>query len=299
MAAPFFSDRLAEAIAGRDAPCVVGLDPRTDMLPEFTKRPASGARCLEPEAAAVVEWGAAIIEAVAPIVPVVKPQSAFYERLGPDGYRALARTIRTAQDAGLLVVLDVKRADIGSTAEAYAETVFSAERLAADAATVVHYFGTEGVQPFLQYLDDGKGVFIVTHSSNHSAVDTQDVLLADGSPYYHLVGRLAAEWGACHIGDCGYGSVGAVVGGTFPGQIATLRGLFPTLPFLIPGYGQQGAAPEDVAAGFGASPGGAIVSASRSIYSLSPGQKGITRDEFVAIVAGRTATMAREVLAVA
>jgi orotidine-5'-phosphate decarboxylase len=289
----FFADRLSAAVAQR-GPAVVGLDPRIDQLPAFARESGGTGPRLEPDAEAVVSWGLAVIEAVGSIVPVVKPQSAFYERLGPDGYRALATTIRAAHDAGLLVVLDVKRADIGSTAEAYAETALSPRLLDADAATIGHYFGTDGAAPFLQYLDAGKGIFVVTHSSNPSSVETQDVELASGSPYYTAVAQLASTWGAGHIGASGYSSVGAVVGGTFPGQIADLRDGFPSLPFLIPGYGAQGAKAADVAAGFGSTPGGAIVSASRSIYSLDDAGRDITRSEFIALVANRARTMARE-----
>jgi orotidine-5'-phosphate decarboxylase len=293
-----FADRLSAAIALRDAPCAVGLDPRVDQLPRFTRQPATGRQRLDVDADAVVAWGRAVIEAVAPIVPAVKPQSAFYERLGADGYRALATTIRAAHEAGLLVILDVKRADIGSTAEAYAETALSADLLDADAVTIGHYFGTDGAAPFLRYLDAGKGIFVVTHSSNPSSVETQDVLLADGSSYYHSVAQLASEWGAGHLGAFGYSSVGAVVGGTFPGQVAELRAGFPALPFLIPGYGAQGAKPEDVAAGFGSTPGGAIVSASRSIYRLDDSQRNLSRDEFISIVTGRARDMADELASV-
>jgi orotidine-5'-phosphate decarboxylase len=299
MAVELFADRLAEAVGRLNAPCAVGLDPRIDNLPQFTRKPSIAGSALEPTAAAIVEWGAAVIEAVAPIVPVVKPQSAFYERLGADGYRALEQTIRLAQAAGLLVLLDVKRADIGSTAEAYAETVFSDGLLGADAATVLHYFGDEGLQPFLRYLKRGKGVFVIAHTSNPSAAETQDLLTANGAPYYRLVCELAKRWGAGHIGTSGYSSVGVVMGGTYPEQIGDMRKAFPAMPFLIPGYGQQGATREHVAAGLTKTPGGALVSASRSIYRLSSEQAVLDRDEFISIVRGRSTAMVQDVVAVA
>ena len=242
----------------------------------------------------MVAWGEAVIEAVTDIVPMIKPQSAFYEALGADGYRALDLTIRTAKNAGLLALLDAKRGDIGSTAEAYAEAGLSSHRLDADAMTVNPYFGVDGISPFLQHVAAGKGIFIVVHSSNPSAASTQDVTLADGSQYFARIAALVAEWGAQSIGDTGYSSVGAIVGATFPDQLASLRRGYPTVPILIPGYGTQGGRPEDVVHGFGATPGGAIVSASRSMYEL-PGGGGLTRGEFVDLVEGRARSMVQAI----
>src|SRR5438309_246177 len=139
-----FADQLAQRVGALEAPCVVGLDPRSESLPEFARQ--ARAAKLGPRAAAVVAWTEAVIEAVAPVVPMVKPQGAFYEALGSDGYAALKQTIDCAQAAGLLVLLDIKRADIGSTAAAYAEAAFAADNLAADAVTLVHYFGSEGIE---------------------------------------------------------------------------------------------------------------------------------------------------------
>lgn len=294
MASDLFVDRLANRVAALDAPCVAGLDPRPAQLPAFARR--GGARGLAADAAAVLIWNEAVIEAVAPIVPMVKPQSAFYEALGADGVRVLRETIRCAKEAGLLVLLDAKRADIGSTAEAYARAAFAPDLLDADALTVLHYFGREGMDPFLRYAcEEGRGLFVVVHSSNPSAGLLQEADLADGNRYYELVGEAVVEWGADCVGKCGYSSVGAVIGATYPEQLQAARERFPALPLLIPGYGAQGGTAEDVRAALsGGGPGGAVVAASRSIYGLSEDEQELSRSDLVDLVAARARAMASE-----
>lgn len=293
-----FADRLASRVEALDAPCVVGLDPRPVQLPAFARR--SLARGLDADAAAVLAWNEAVVEAVAPIVPMVKPQSAFYEALGPDGIRILGETIRCAKAADLLVLLDAKRADIGSTAEAYARTAFTPDLLDADALTVLHYFGREGMDPFLRYArEEGRGLFVVVHSSNPSAGPLQETELADGNRYYELVGEAVVEWGADCVGKCGYSSVGAVIGATYPEQLQAARERFPGLPLLIPGYGAQGGTAENVRGVLsGGSAGGAVVAASRSIYGLSENEQELSRSDLVDLVAERARAMASELQSV-
>ncbi|HET9677462.1 MAG TPA: orotidine-5'-phosphate decarboxylase, partial [Solirubrobacterales bacterium] len=199
-------------------------------------------------------------------------------------------------EAGLLVLLDAKRADIGSTAEAYARTAFAPDLLDADALTVLHYFGREGMDPFLRYArEEGRGLFVVVHSSNPSAGPLQETELADGNRYYELVGEAVVEWGADCMGQCGYSSVGAVIGATYPEQLEAARERFPRLPLLIPGYGAQGGTAEDVRAALsGGGPGGAVVAASRSIYGLSEDEQELSRSDLVDLVAARARAMASE-----
>lgn len=289
-----FGDRLSRRVRELDAPCVVGLDPRVAQLPDFAR--AEGDDGLAPDAAAVLAWNRAVIEAVAPLVPMVKPQSAFYEVLGPDGFEVLRKTVRLAREAGLLVLLDAKRSDIGSTAEAYARTAFDQELLGADAMTVLHYFGAEGLAPFLRYVrEEGRGLFVIVHSSNQSAGPVQDVELAGGGRYYELVASQVTSWGADCVGtESGYSSVGAVVGATFPEQLREVREDYPTLPLLIPGYGHQGGTAADVAPALAGRPGGAVVAASRSIYGLDQAEARLARDELVKLVAERTSRMVSE-----
>jgi orotidine-5'-phosphate decarboxylase len=294
MATEFFADRLATRVGALEAPCVVGLDPRLTQLPAFARRASN--RGLDADAAAVLAWNEAVIEAVAPVVPMVKPQSAFYEVLGPDGIRVLRETIRSAKEAGLLVLLDAKRADIGSTAEAYARTSFSADLLNADALTVLHYFGREGLDPFLRYAqEEGRGLFVVVHSSNPSAGPLQEAELADERRYYELVAEAVVEWGSDCMGQCGYSSVGAVMGATYPEQLQAARKQFPSLPLLIPGYGAQGGTADDVRGALNTdTPGGAVVAASRSIYGLSETEVDLSRVDLVDLVRGRADAMVAE-----
>lgn len=286
-----FSDRLANRIIKLGAPCVVGLDPRVEQLPKFAKAASKASPMAD--GGAVLAWNEAVIEAVAPIVPMVKPQSAFYEALGVDGFRILRETIRCAQDAGLLVLLDAKRSDIGSTAAAYARTAFSKELLGADALTVLHYFGTEGLEPFMRYVrEEGHGLFVVVHSSNASAGPLQDTELSGGGRYYELVAETVSAWGADCMGDTSaYSSVGAVMGATYPEQLADVRERFPSLLLLIPGYGHQGGSATDVQAALEGRPGGAVVAASRSIYGLDEDEAELSRSELVDLVAKRSRSM--------
>lgn len=292
-----FIDRLASKVAQLDAPCVIGLDPRPAQLPEYATSKSLGR--LTDDAAAVLTWNEAVIEAIAPLAPMVKPQSAFYEALGSDGFDVLRETIRCAQSAGLLVLLDVKRADIGDTAQAYARCAFASELLGADAVTAVHYFGQEGLEPFLRYArDEGRGVYVVVHSSNPSASRVQDVELHGGSQYFDLVAECVADWGAdCRGHNSTLSSVGAVMGATYPQQLAEVRLRHPTIPLLIPGYGHQGGKASDLADALRAEPGGTLVSASRSIYSVGDQERGMSRRDLVEVVASRAEKMIRDLRA--
>jgi len=182
----------------------------------------------------------------------VKPQSAFFEAHGWQGVRAFQSVCGHAREAGLLVIADVKRGDIGSTAQAYVDAV----RPYADAATVNPYLGTDGVQPFLDACRDGFGIFVLVKTSNPGSHDLQDALLADGRRVWELVAEHVERWGR------DVPSVGAVIGATYPEELATARRLLPRATFLLPGVGAQGATAADCAPAF---PGLALVSASRSV----------------------------------
>ncbi|GIX48848.1 MAG: orotidine 5'-phosphate decarboxylase [Candidatus Tectimicrobiota bacterium] len=279
-----FADRLCAAVAQKGSPVVVGLDPRLDALPEPVLAAARRAVATPLAAAAEALWqfNRAIIDAVHDLVPAVKPQLAFYERYGLAGLEAFVRTVRYARQAGLLVIADAKRNDIGTTAEAYADAFLGEAAVlggvcpsdfAADALTVNPYLGSEGVLPFVRRAQHyGKGVFVLVRTSNPSAAELQD-LPVDGCPLYEHVGRLVAAWGEALRGACGYSLVGAVVGATYPRQAARLRELMPHTLFLLPGYGAQGATAADVVACFDARGQGALVNAARSLlfaYRAAP-----------------------------
>jgi orotidine-5'-phosphate decarboxylase len=255
VAVTHFADRLVDLVEHRQTQLVVGLDPVPGRLPD-----AVGGD--------IRAFCEGIVDAVAEHVVAVKPQSAFFEALGPDGVRTFFEVCAYARDAGLLVIADVKRGDIGSTAAAYA----AAYGRVADAVTVNPYLGRDSLQPFVDVCrSEGTGMFCLVKTSNPGSADVQDVRLADGNVLWEHVARLVGEMGEGLVGERGLSSVGAVVGATFPAEIAAARSLLPRAPFLLPGIGAQGGAPRDVASAFAAGPAGGLVSASRSVIYASAG----------------------------
>jgi orotidine-5'-phosphate decarboxylase len=257
VAVTHFSDRLAEAVERKQSQLVVGLDPVVDRLPA--------------ELGGDVErFCEGIVEAVAAAAVAVKPQAAFFEALGAEGARIFRRVCAFAHDAGLLVIADVKRGDIGSTARAYAEAY---RPPLADAVTVSPYLGRDSLEPFLEICrSSGGGVFCLVKTSNPGSADVQDALLADGRRVWEHVAGLLHQWGETLVGECGLSSLGAVVGATFPREVAEARALLPRGVILLPGIGAQGGAPRAVAAAFAAGPASALVSASRSVIYASSGR---------------------------
>jgi orotidine-5'-phosphate decarboxylase len=260
-----FADRLHAAVVQHANPVLVGLDPRADLLPPAL---LSGAAPHGPDelAGAYRRFCRAIIDVVAPCVPAVKPQAAFFEELGPPGMAALADVIRYAQERGLLVILDGKRNDIGSTAGAYARGLLGpGSPWRADALTVSPYLGDDSVRPFIDVASQrGCGLFVLVKTSNPGGRMFQD-LVADGRPIYRHVAAYVESQAAQTQGACGYGLSGAVVGATYPEQLAELRAEMPHAWLLVPGYGSQGGTAKDVAAAFDSRGAGAIVNNSRGI----------------------------------
>jgi len=220
-----------------------------------------------PEGLGVVEFCRGIVDAVAEIAVAVKPQAAFFEAQGADGWAAFVEVCGYARDAGLLVIADAKRGDVPSTARAYA----AAFAPLADAVTVNPYLGRDSLEPFFER--EGLGVFVLVKTSNPSSVDLQDLPLADGRPVWQHVAGLVDGWGADRIGESGLSSVGAVVGATFPQEVAEARRLLPRSVLLLPGVGAQGARAEDLAEAFTVGPAGALVSASRSVLYADRGER--------------------------
>ena len=206
-----------------------------------------------------------------------KFNSAFFEALGPGGPALLYRLMAWSTRFGLLIIVDAKRGDVGSTARAYANAMFSqyaeGPMRPPDAVTVSPWLGSDGVQPFVdQARELGRGVFVLVRTSNPSAAELQDLMTADGRPIYRHVAELVSAWGGDQIGESGYSSVGAVVGATWPEQLAELRQVMPHTPFLVPGYGAQGGGAEDVVGAFDDKGLGAIVNSSRGIIYASSGR---------------------------
>ena len=271
MSTPYVS-RLHAAIRRTGAPVVVGLDPRFDWLPPDVLASARQQHedAVAVAAAAFEEFCVRLIDVAAQLVPAVKPQAAFFEEYGPDGCLALARVIRYARQSGLMVICDAKRGDIGSTAEAYARAYLAGEdpRAAiwqADALTVNPYLGSDTLDPFIKVAAErGGGVYVLVRTSNPGAGAFQD-RQTDGVPLYRCVAEMVEELSGELVAADGYGPVGAVVGATYPQELAELRQAMPHVPLLVPGYGSQGGAAADVAAAFDAQGLGAIVNNSRGI----------------------------------
>jgi orotidine-5'-phosphate decarboxylase len=262
-----FADRLADAVERKRSQLVVGLDPRLDLLPVELRGEAVLGRA---EAAhAYARFCCGIVDAVAPHVVAVKPQAAFFEELGGDGMAALERVCGYARSAGLLVIADGKRGDIGSTARAYASAYLEPrddDPPLADALTVNTYLGGDSIEPFLQACRlHGAGIFCLVRTSNSGAADVQELVLSDGRRVWQQVAELVGEWGAELTGERGLSSVGAVVGATVPRAVAEARRLLPRAVLLLPGVGAQGAGPADVARAFTSGPASALVTASRSV----------------------------------
>lgn len=262
-----FSDRLAAAIRKTGNPVCVGLDPRAEQLPMGVKFDADH-RGNGAIADAYSLFCRGVIDVVADMVPIIKPQAAFFEQLGPAGCQALADVVHYARSKNLLVLIDGKRNDIGSTAEAYADGYLGTDRISpwgGDALTVSPYLGDDSLTPFVKVCRKrSAGLFVLVKTSNAGGGMFQD-LVANGKPIYRHVGDYVEQLAVETLGQCGYGSVGAVVGATYPKQQEELRAAMPHTWFLVPGYGSQGATAADVATAFDANGLGAIVNNSRGI----------------------------------
>jgi len=264
-----YADRLQAAVDAKGNACLVGLDPHLDLLPAEFESARDTGRPRAERAAALADFACEVIDVVADRVPAVKPQSAFFEVFGSDGVRAWERVVAAARAAGLIVIGDVKRGDIASTAAAYARAFLDPAAAGAehvcDAVTINPYLGADSVTPFLAACRAfDAGVYVLVRTSNPGSADFQ----RHGEPELsHLVARRVHEWGAELVGECGLSSVGAVVGATHARELRSFREAMPRTPFLLPGFGAQGAGAAELVDAFlpPPSPGGAIVNSSRGI----------------------------------
>ncbi len=264
-----FSDRLADAIKQFRNPVVVGLDPRFEQLPPDLAGPETADADQRSQAYSV--FCREIVDVVAGLVPAVKPQMAFFEALGPPGMQALAEVIRYARDQGLIVILDGKRNDIGSTALAYAHAYLGADSpWGADALTVSPYLGDDSLTPFVRAAQENHaGIFVLVKTSNPGGKTFQDQSV-DGQPLYRLAGQLVDSLNQdspdqIRLSRDGYGPIGAVVGATYPEQLEELRAAMPHTWFLVPGFGAQGGSAQSVRHAFDDRGLGAVVNNSRGI----------------------------------
>ncbi|MHB8971454.1 MAG: orotidine-5'-phosphate decarboxylase [Pirellulaceae bacterium] len=263
-----FAERLAAAVKRCGNPVMVGLDPRLESLPARL-RAGLHAQDYAQVAHAYTLFCRDVIDVVAPLVSVVKPQAAFFEQLGPAGMSALADVIAYASGEGLLVVIDGKRNDIGTTATAYAEAYLGPCPRSAwggDALTVSPYLGADSLEPFFELAEQREaGVFVLVKTSNPGGGLFQDLKFENGQALYQRVAEFVQQAAERTCGPCGYGAVGAVVGATYPEQLAELRRAMPNTWFLVPGYGAQGAGARDVRDAFAQDGLGAVVNNSRGI----------------------------------
>ena len=269
-------DVLLERIDALRNPTVVGLDPTLEMIPAYLREEKFAELGKTPEAVAemFLAFNEGIMKAVQGIVPAVKPQIAFYERYGMAGLAAYEKTCAMAQEMGFVVIGDIKRGDIGSTAAAYAAhiggTEIEGERFDLwheDYVTVNPYLGVDGIKPFVDECNkQKKGIFVLVKTSNPSSSQLQD-LIVDGKPIYLHMAALVEEWGQEAMGEKGYSRVGAVIGATHREQGAAARAAMPHTFFLVPGYGAQGGTAEDIRGFFDKDGRGCIVNSSRGIIA--------------------------------
>ena len=265
-------DQLIEKIKIMKNPTVIGLDPRYEMLPKCVKEKYP--KTLEGVGQAIIEYNKELIDAIYDIIPAIKPQIAFYEMYGIPGMQAFKVTCEYAKQKGMFVIADIKRGDIGSTAQGYSNAYLGKTKIEEneqslydiDFVTVNPYMGTDCVKPF---IDDckkyNKGLFILVKTSNPSSGELQDEKLENGEEVYTRVAKYVEKWGEELRGEYNYSSISAVVGATYPEQLKELRKIAPHTFFLIPGYGAQGGKPQDIALGFDKNGLGGIVNASRSL----------------------------------
>ena len=268
--AQLFIDRLIAQIQQKDTPCIVGLDPALERMPTkwLQEREINEQSSLEEKAEATYQYNLMVLDAIADLVPAVKPQSAYYELFGSAGIIALEKTVRAARDRDLLVVLDVKRGDIASTATAYAKSYLPREParpLEADAITIVPYLGKDCLDPFFEEaIKWGKGIFVCVKTSNPGASIVQEQKI-DNRYLYEIIADLIKPASDKSIGTSGYSGIGAVVGATYPEAAYKLRQQLPNSIFLVPGVGAQGGGQEGIKACFNSDGLGAVISSSRAI----------------------------------
>ena len=253
-------DRLIEQIQFKQNPCIVGIDPDWKKIPACFKTEALPAESIS-------QWAMEIIDCLADIVPAIKPQMAFFEVFGSNGLRAFEQITAYAHHCGLLVIDDSKRNDIGNTAQAYAFAHLAPDGpINADFMTVSPFLGPDSLQPFVEAAHRwGKGLFILTKTSNPGSSELSDSIHPSGQKLSHWLSHYITSAGCNLYGSHGYSSIGAVVGATFPEDAAALRKLMPHSYFLVPGFGAQGGSARDIVSCFNPDGLGAVVSASRNV----------------------------------
>ena len=273
----YMIDRLISQIEAKQNPTVVGLDPTYQMIPDFIKQEKLEMFGKTPKAVAemFIAFNKAILDEVAPYIPAVKPQIAMYEQYGLEGLRAYMETVAYAKEKGLIVIGDIKRGDIASTAAAYAGHIAGVhiedqhfDLWQEDAVTLNPYMGFDGIEPFI------------------AACNERD----RGQPVYEHAADLVHQWGELTMGEKGYSRIGAVVGATYKEQGKALRARMPHTFFLVPGYGAQGGKAEDLKDYFDQNGSGIIVNSSRGIIAAYKKDQEVSEKEFA--IASKKAVLA-------
>lgn len=276
-------DKLIDKIKQFNNPTVVGLDPRLAYIPSYIKKEVYENYGKTPKAVAEAFYifNKSIIDEICDLVPAVKPQIAMYEQFGADGIKAYIDTIEYAKQKGMIVIGDIKRSDIASTAEAYSDGHIGRVKVEeneyevykSDFITLNPYLGYDSIEPYIDNCKNyEKGLFILVKTSNPNSGQIQDLLVGD-EKLYEKIGKLTSTWGKDLIGGNGYSSIGAVVGATHPEQAKVLRQIMPNTYFLVPGYGAQGATAKDLSVCFNKDKLGAIVNSSRGIIAAYQNKK--------------------------
>lgn len=291
------ADKLLNLIDQKQNPCIIGLDPMLEQIPEHLKKQTDNP--FESVRDTIIEFNKLIIDAVNDIIPAIKLQIAFYEQYGSEGIKAFEETIKYAKQKNLIVIGDVKRNDIETTAKAYAQGYLGKVLLNdgtnipsfdVDFVTVNPYLGSDGIKPFLEFLD--KGIFILVKTSNPSSQELQNKITIEGNMICEIVAKYVEEIGMKFVGERGYSSIGAVVAGTYPEQTMKLRKIMKQNIFLVPGYGIQGGKSKDIVYCFNNDGYGAIISSSRDIifaYNKEPYKSKYSSEKFY--LASREATL--------
>jgi len=275
-----YSERLIAAMQSKQSPILLGLDPRADMIPEDCFVEGRG------DAGAIAKgferFAFRLMEALALHVVAIKPQIAFYEAYGLPGLQVYANILEKARALDLISIADIKRGDIGSTAEAYAQAHLGGPEMGpfeADAVTINPWLGGDSLEPFFKRCQQrDKGVYLLLHTSNAGSSDLQETNLSSGKKLYSHLAQLIANWQQIWSPQGDYASIGVVVGATYPEQLTELKAVLPRAPFLVPGYGSQGGTGKDVASLYDKTWTPHLINASRSL-TFAYRERGTTLEE--------------------
>ena len=275
-----FGDRLAAALAQTKTPLCMGIDPHKALMPALFCDD-TGTPSLE----GLRDFALTLVDAATGLVPAIKPQAAMFEAFGPQGVALLAETAMAAQSAGLLVIMDAKRGDIGSTSEAYAHAYLGHDApFPSDALTINPWMGLDTLAPFMtRAAQTNSGLFILVRTSNKGAADLQELTVDNNRLVYQQLAHDLAPLIAEATGASGLSSFGIVAGATVPEQAEELRTILPSAPFLIPGFGAQGAGPAHATIALSRDNGafaGGLVNSSRGIIFCEAATKAETLEGY-------------------